>query len=76
MAPKVCATCGFPLGDKILPLMLKWEDVCKRHDLSDKKKSEARRKLLDELGVPKERYCCRMRLISMVLPETLMIPRR
>lgn len=66
----MCATCGFPLGDKILPFMKKWEKIAKDASIDENKKQSMRKKILDEIGIPERRYCCRMRIISSINTES------
>lgn len=69
----VCPTCGFCLADKEVPYTTQWSRVVLNPKLSDADKQQARRKILDELGV--RRYCCRMRMMSSIHEEQKLVPR-
>ena len=56
-----------------IPYAESWERIRRDSSTSDAQKQEARRKLLETLGV--KRYCCRMRLISSVYEEQKLVPR-
>lgn len=60
----VCPTCNRILADK----MIVYENGIKKIQddikLSDEEKFKEKVKLIDSLEIPKERYCCRMRLMT------------
>ena len=60
----VCPTCNRIRADK----MIVYENGIKKIQddvkLSDEEKFKEKVKLIDSLGIPKERYCCRMRLMT------------
>ena len=67
----VCPSCNTILADKQIPFEKGMEVICNNKSLTDKQKAEAKKKLLDNIGVI--RYCCRMRMISYLDQAKLII---
>ncbi len=59
-----CPTCGKSMADKQIPFEEGLEKICQNPKLSEKQKDEAKRELVNSMGL--ERYCCKTRLISYV----------
>ena len=66
----VCPTCRMLLADKQIPYEKKIKEL-EDKNLSSDKFSKGREKILDELGL--KRYCCRMRIISYVKHEDIVV---
>ena len=61
MSNSVCITCGKSFSDILLPLRAGVKKI-KMKELSDEEESKELTKLYISLGVPREPYCCWMRL--------------
>lgn len=70
----VCPTCGFCLGQCQIKYQQEWHKISHNHELNLDDKQKARKKLLERLGV--KRYCCRMRLMSSMNEEEILVPRQ
>lgn len=58
-----CVTCGRLLGDKEV-LWINGIEQIKNKNLSKEDYENELKKLMDSMQIPKENYCCRMRLMS------------
>lgn len=56
----VCPTCNRLLADKIIP----YEEGIRRINNEKNATEDDKMKLLDDLKIPRNRYCCRMRLMT------------
>lgn len=59
-----CPTCNRLLGDKEVTFLSKVNEINSNPKLTDEEKVAEKEKLLDFLKVPKDNYCCRMRLMT------------
>ena len=71
MLYSVCPTCQTLLADKELPYEEGMIKICKNVNISDEKKQQLKKKLLDDIGL--KNYCCRMRMISFLDQASLLI---
>lgn len=60
----ICPTCNRMLGDKIIPYEEGLKKICDNPNLTRQQQDDEKLKLVDSLKIPKDRYCCRMRLIT------------
>lgn len=60
----ICPTCGRCLADKMIPYREGLKKICSDVSLSDEQKYDEKIKLVDSLQIPRDRYCCRARLIT------------
>lgn len=58
-----CPSCGRLLADKELIFQEKINEINKKN-LNDFDKENACKNLMDELQIPTNNYCCKMRLIT------------
>lgn len=65
-----CPTCKSLLGDKQVYYETKLKEICRKNELGHYKTIEefndAKTQIVDKLIVDKNRYCCKMRLITFV----------
>ena len=59
-----CPTCNRLLADKTLAYEEGLKKICDNPNLSQKQMDEEKTKLIDRLKIPKDSYCCRMRLMT------------
>lgn len=59
-----CPTCGRLLGNVQIPYETELSKICNDKKLTQKEKDNEKRKLLDKMNIPKEKYCCRMRVMT------------
>lgn len=59
-----CPTCNRLLADKTLVYEEKLKNICDNPELTQEQKTIEKMKLIDSLGIPNDRYCCRMRLMT------------
>ncbi len=59
-----CVTCGRLLADKMIPYEEGLKKICDNPNLTKKQQYDEKIKLIDSLKIPKDRYCCRMRLMT------------
>lgn len=64
MAYIVCPTCNRLIADKIIPYENGLKKICDAPNLTAQQKDTEKMKLIDSLKIPKDRYCCRMRLMT------------
>jgi DNA-directed RNA polymerase subunit N (RpoN/RPB10) len=64
MAYIVCPTCNRLIGDKIIMFDEGIKKICDDPTLTPEQQTEKQIKLMDSLKIPKDRYCCRMRLMT------------
>lgn len=62
----VCPTCNRLLADKIIPYKKGIREIEDNPKLSSQEKDIEKIKLIDSLMIPRDRYCCRMRLMTMI----------
>ncbi len=60
----VCCTCNRMIGDKIIPYEEGLKKICNNPELSVSQMDAEKIKLIDSLKIPRDRYCCRMRLMT------------
>ena len=63
MAYLKCPTCNRLIADKMIP----YEEAVKKlesSNLSTKQLETEKMKIFDNLKIPRDRYCCRMRLMT------------
>ena len=60
----VCPTCNRLIGDKIILFDEGIQKICNDPTLTQEQQDEKKIKLMDSLKIPKDRYCCRMRLMT------------
>lgn len=56
-----CPTCRTYLANKQIPFEQELDKIC-NSDITEEKKEEVKREILDKLQV--KRYCCRMRILT------------
>lgn len=61
-----CPSCGFLLGQIQMPYETAIDAICHDTKLTTVEKTELKSKILDNLGIPKYKYCCRMRIMGYV----------
>ncbi len=61
----VCPTCGRVLADKYLPYEEGLLEINEKK-ISQEEKEKEIIKLMDSLDIPRERYCCRMRIATQI----------
>lgn len=66
MATIVCPTCGRLLADKVIPYENGMREIENNQKLSKEERMNEKIKLIDSLKIPRDRYCCRMRLITYI----------
>jgi DNA-directed RNA polymerase subunit N (RpoN/RPB10) len=59
----VCPTCNRLIADKMIPYEEGLKKISDNPNLSSEQKDNEKIKLMDNLKIPKDRYCCRMRLM-------------
>lgn len=59
-----CPTCHKILGHLEIPFEEGLEKIMENPNLTPKQKQEEKIKLVNSFGIPLDRYCCRMRLIT------------
>lgn len=59
-----CPTCHRLLADKMIPYENGIRMITDDMTMTEEQKTIAKSKLLDDLKIPKDRYCCRMRLMT------------
>ena len=62
----VCPTCGRLLADKYLIYEEKLLNINNNNKLNNIDKEKEINKLMDDLQIPKDNYCCRMRLATQI----------
>lgn len=60
----VCPTCNRLLADKMIVYEEGLKKITDNPELSNEEKETEKIKLIDSLHIPKDRYCCRMRLMT------------
>jgi DNA-directed RNA polymerase subunit N (RpoN/RPB10) len=60
----ICPTCNRLLADKMIPYENGIKKIQDDVKLNDEQKYQEKIKLINSLGIPKDRYCCRMRLMT------------
>lgn len=58
-----CPTCNRLIADKIIPYEKGIVKINDDPSLTHEQKEIEKMKLMDSLHIPKDRYCCRMRLM-------------
>lgn len=66
-----CPTCGRYLADKVIPYETELKKICDDDKLSNEEKNTKKIALVDSLKIPRDRYCCRMRLITYLQLATI-----
>jgi DNA-directed RNA polymerase subunit N (RpoN/RPB10) len=61
-----CPSCKYILARVQIPYETAMDAICHDAKLTDKEKDKLKGKVLDNLGIPKEKYCCRMRIMGYV----------
>jgi DNA-directed RNA polymerase subunit N (RpoN/RPB10) len=64
MSYLVCPTCNRLLADKIVPYEEGIIKITDNPQLTQKEKDEEKIKLINSLKIPRDRYCCRARLMT------------
>lgn len=59
-----CPTCNRVLADKMIPYEIGLKKICDNTKLTPEQVENEKIKLIDSLKIPRDRYCCRMRLIT------------
>lgn len=59
-----CPTCNRLISDKIIPYENGIKKINDDPSLTKEQKEKEKMKLMDSLHIPKDNYCCRMRLMS------------
>lgn len=59
-----CPSCNRLLADKVIPYKQGLKKICDNTKLSQEEQDKEKEKLINSLGIPHDRYCCRMRLIT------------
>ena len=59
-----CPTCNRVLADKMIPYEIGLKKICDNIKLTPEQVENEKIKLIDSLKIPRDRYCCRMRLIT------------
>ena len=67
-----CPSCNFLLADKQIPYEKEIDKIVNNNKLTQKEKSEARMKLLNDLHIFRE--CCRIRVMSYTPLEKILVP--
>lgn len=62
----ICPTCGRLLADKYLPYEEGLLKINNDKKLKNEDKEKELIKLMDSLDIPKDNYCCRMRLATQI----------
>ena len=60
----ICPTCNRLLADKMIPYEEGIIRICDNPHLSPAEKEQEKIKLINSLKIPKDRYCCRARLMT------------
>lgn len=60
----VCPTCNRLLADKMIIYEESMKKIYDNPQLTPEQRDIEKMKLLDSLKIPKNRYCCRMRLMT------------
>lgn len=61
-----CPTCGRILADKYLPYEKKILEINNNNKLSEEDRNKEIMKVMDDLQIPRNNYCCRMRLATYI----------
>lgn len=59
-----CPTCKTKLSNKVEVFEKEFEKICNINDLSEENKQKRVDKLFDDIEISKDRYCCRMRMLT------------
>lgn len=59
-----CPTCNALIGNRIIPYEEGLKKICDNPNLTNEQKDEEKIKLMDSLKIPRDRYCCRMRILT------------
>lgn len=59
-----CPTCNRYIADKIIAYETGLKKICDDVKLSPKERENKKIELMDSLKIPRDRYCCRMRLAT------------
>lgn len=59
-----CPTCNRYLADKVITYEAGLKKICDDVKLSPQEQKNKKMELIDSLKIPRDRYCCRMRLIT------------
>lgn len=65
MSYATCPSCKTCLGNRFVIYETKINEICNNNSLTEEEKNTAKSKILDILHVDPDRYCCRMRLMTL-----------